>query len=650
MTLPVERSRTRKPVTWVTIVGVLLLPALLGGILVGALYQPTERLDNIRAAIVNNDDPVTLNDQLVPLGRQLTAGLVKGSDTVPSNVDWTISNADDAASGLANGTYNAVVTIPQNFSAAATSTAPGGTPEQANIEVMTSPDARVVDGAITSQITQTAASVLGQTLSTGYLQNVFLGFTTLGDNLGTAAKGATSLANGLTAISTGGAQLTSGASDLASGASALSSGAASLGTGLNTIASNTATLANGISTLGTGLSQGADTLQNGSGTALVAQNATDAATNTAKTAQQIGTLAQTLGALKSACDKTPDPLCGEIAKAATDAGTAAQTAGAAATNAGTVSAALPTLISQSAAGMRDAANGAAQLASGATQLSAGVSTAASGAANLGTGATKLSTGASQLSTGIAQAMDGVTQSASGASSIGQGLQTAADSLPSYTDSEAKNLATVLSDPVAASGTGTNLFGASAVPLLAMLVLWFGGLGSFVVFQAVSARALTSRYSSASLALRAFAPAAIVGAAQGILVAGVVQIAASYDWGDWWAFAGLCTLAGVAFAAVHQALVAALGGAGRWIAAGVGALAVATGIVSTVPGMLISVANVLPTSSAYSALLGALTSAGGVGAGVMGMLVWALIALLVTTLVVAQRRKTSARSVLAASVV
>ena len=126
MTLPLERARSRRPVTWLTLIGVLLLPVVIGGILVAALYNPVERLDGMRAAVVNNDEPVTVNGQYVPLGRQLTAGLVKGSDDLPSNLDWTISNTEDAATGLADGTYDAVITIPANFSAAATSTACSG--------------------------------------------------------------------------------------------------------------------------------------------------------------------------------------------------------------------------------------------------------------------------------------------------------------------------------------------------------------------------------------------------------------------------------------------------------------------------------------------------------------------------------------------
>ena len=60
MTLPIERARSRKPITWLTILGILLLPAAVGGILVAALQNPTERLDSMTAAIVNLDEPVEI--------------------------------------------------------------------------------------------------------------------------------------------------------------------------------------------------------------------------------------------------------------------------------------------------------------------------------------------------------------------------------------------------------------------------------------------------------------------------------------------------------------------------------------------------------------------------------------------------------------
>ncbi len=182
----------------------------------------------------------------------------------------------------------------------------------------------------------------------------------------------------------------------------------------------------------------------------------------------------------------------------------------------------------------------------------------------------------------------------------------------------------------------------------MLALWFGGLATFVALQAVSRRALTSRAPSVLLALRGFAPAAALGAAQGLLVAIVVQIAASYDWSDWSLFAGVSIAAGVAFAAVNQALVAVFSGAGRWLSALIGVLAVATGVVSTVPGALSGVAALMPTAPAYNGMVAALTSATGIGAALAGLAIWAVLALAATVIATARRRTTSARALLTAS--
>ncbi|MFX5813273.1 hypothetical protein ABTE31_21445, partial [Acinetobacter baumannii] len=79
--------------------------------------------------------------------------------------------------------------------------------------------------------------------------------------------------------------------------------------------------------------------------------------------------------------------------------------------------------------------------------------------------------------------------------------------------------------------------------------------------------------------------AVIGALQGVLVAIVVQIAANYDTGSWLAYAGLSVVAGIAFAAVNQALVALFRGTGRLIAAIAGTLAIATSVVSTTPSGL-----------------------------------------------------------------
>lgn len=682
MTLPIERARSRRPITWLTMIGVILLPVVIGGLLVAALYNPVDRLDSMSAAIVNEDDPVTINDQLVPLGRQLTAGLVKGSDDAASNLDWTISNADDAKDGLADGRYAAVITIPKDFSAAATSTKDGATAKQATIKVETAPDALAVDDAITATITQTAASVFGQAMSKTYLENVFLGFTTLGDKLGDAADGATqladgardastgavSLADGVRALSTGTSGIASGASSLASGTSQWAAGADKAANGLDSWAAGAQSTADGTKDLAAGITKMADQVAQlpaipqeiVDGVNQVAANSEQIKKNVADAASQLDQLAADCAAQGGSAE-----LCSSLTDVAAQANGALPKINDVLDQSGTIATQVSGLaqfgpqltqgLRSTAAGATKLANGMQGLASGASNAASGVHKLADGADGIATGAGKLSSGAAQLAAGAAQAADGTDSLASGVGkladgtdSLADGLHTAADSLPSYTDAEAKSLAGVVADPVAAKGIGTQLFGASAIPLLAMLALWFGGIGSYIVLQAVSRRALTSRRPSALLAVRALWPAAAIGAVQGVLVSIVVQLAANYEFGTWAVFAGLCVIAGIAFAAVNQALVAVFGGAGRWIAALIGVLAVATGIVSTAPGVLAGIAAVMPTAPAYHAMVAALTTAGGVGAGIAGLVVWTVLAFIATTLAVVRRRTASARALLRAA--
>lgn len=656
MTLPIERARTKRPVTWLTIIGVLLLPVIIGGVLVAALYNPVERLEGLGAAIVNDDEPVTIDGQMVPLGRQLTAGLVDGSDELDSNLTWTISNTDDAAAGLADGTYAAVITIPEDFSAAATSTAPGGTPTRATIEVQTPPDSLIVDDAITAQVTSAAASLMGQQVSQLYLENVFLGFTTLGTQLGDAADGAASLADGAAQAADGAAALPGGIAQLGDGAAQLGTGASALQDGLGRLAGGARQAADGASQLAAGVDAGAAQLEaDGIVPSILVDNTDAAAAQTADAARQMGGVAQTLGGLAATCFETYGEvaLCTDLAAAGGAAGTAAQTAGTAAVSAGTSKAVMDQFTVQApaqiAGQLRTIGSGVAALGGGMSQVAGGIDQSAAGAGQLASGATQLADGASQAATGATTLADGIRQLSDGSGTLADGLSTAVDALPTYTDAEASTLADVVADPIGTSGASeTQLFGASAIPLLAMLALWFGGLGTFVALQAVSRRALASRAPSALLALRALWPAAALGALQGLLVAGVVQLAASYDGGAWSVFAALAMVAGVAFATVNQSLVAVFGGAGRWISAVIGVLAVATGVVSTVPGALSGIASIMPTSPAYNGMVAALTTASGVGAAFAGLIVWSLLAFIATTVAVVRRRTVSARALTAAS--
>jgi len=56
---------------------------------------------------------------------------------------------------------------------------------------------------------------------------------------------------------------------------------------------------------------------------------------------------------------------------------------------------------------------------------------------------------------------------------------------------------------------------------------------------------------------------------------------------------------------------------------------------------------MPTTPAYQGMVAALTSASGLGAAIVGLVVWTLLGLGATILVVARRRSTSAQELLKA---
>lgn len=652
MTLPIERARSRKPITWLTILGVLLLPAAVGGILVAALQNPTERLDSMTAAIVNLDEPVTIDGQMTPLGRQLAAGLVEGSDDLDSNLTWVISNKDDAADGLADGSYQTVITIPEDFSTAATSAGTaisdgGGKAEQATITVTTPKDGLVADDLITGQLADVAASTMGTMLSEATTENILVGFTTIGDQIGDAADGAVKLANGARDAATGAAAIPDGATKLASGAGELGTGASSLASGLDTIAGKTREAAAGAAQIGSGLTAGGAALQqNGLVPDALSAGADGSAQLAGGVATGVSELSKGLDSLTTNCSAAAtQAFCDQLAALATSAeglvGPANQSAGAATGTAAGLTAFDAQASVELAGQLTQAGAGATQLSSGLTQLAdQGIGASAAGARGLASGATQLSSGATALADGATELTTGLDTLATGTGDLAGGLRTASDSLPSFSDTESKSLASVIADPVSSNSSMNTIFGPTAIPLLAAVVLWFGGLATFVVMRAHTARTLTSRRSSATLTLRAFAPAALIGAGQGLLVSLIVQVVASYDAGTWWAFAGTAVLAGVVFAAVNQALVALFGGIGRWISALVGVLAVATGLVSTVPGWLAGIGAALPTAPAFAGLITAS------GSAVAALVVWGVLSLVATTLAVTLRRTTSAKAVLA----
>jgi len=671
----VEASTRNRRITWFTLVGLVLVPLAIAGTLLLGTAHPTERLNTVTAAVVNDDDGATINGQQVPLGRQLAAELVKvGKDdsnaTVDTgNYDWTLTDDEDAAEGLASGRYAAVVTIPSEFSRAATSYAgDADKATQATIDIETSDKSRLVDDNVSRQIVTSATSALNSTLATTYLENIYVGFNSLGEGIGEAADGAHELADGnkkyadgISEFAEGTEQLADGASQLSDGTDQLAAGAGQLATGADQTVDGAEQLQDGVSGVADGTEAFADQLgQLAGGVEVAGDAASSVSTGVATTLGSLQAFGPQLQAALGTCDSDPSGCAAAVGAAAAllpsqDTLTALATDAATADIALNGSSVLAPDVDE-AAGLVDgsaaAADGAKELASGAEQLDDGFGQFVDGLKQLSDGISQTADGASQLADGVAQTADGASAIADGSETLAtsagtiadgsdelaDGLTTAADEIPSYDGSLLREqLATSASAPIKDAPAVVSPFNSSGVALFFVLALWLGGLITYFVLQAVTARALSSTRSSLRLALQGYVPGLIVGVLQGVLVGTIGVIALGLDAGAAAAVLALSALAGASFAAINQGLAGLLGGVGRFVAMLAAVITLAAGLVSTVPAVFDSIVAVLPLGAALDALGAIINGTGGAASGIVALVLWLAFGLVLSIFGVARRR-------------
>lgn len=517
--LNLERATGGHRIRWYSIVGLVLVPLMIAAGFLWATWHSSDRLHRVQAAVVNLDQPVKVDGQPVPLGRQLTGGLVASEKQ--QNFTWVLSDIGDARSGLDSGRYAAVVTIPKNFSAAATSYSKDPVAaEQATIDVQTSQITGIADSAIGEAIASAAAGSLNRQLTEAYLDNVYLGFNQLGKQFSSVASGAKKLADGAEGLSAGidgaakgtdefatgigrlgdGAQkLSTGASGLDTGVSGLASGLGQLSKGATALPEQTRKLAGGTSGLAKGtkdLAKGARKLGAGAaqlatglsaldaGMPALTKGAKDAATGTATydagvqqyaagTKQFSGGMQQYAAAMEALaknglpqCPAQVSPLGDPAECAQFQAGVKAGAAAAVAGLHGDGTARNPGLVAGAKglnAGVHELSKGAAGLSNGLSGLSTGVTKVAAGIDGLDTGAAKLSTGASKLSGGADDLSTGASQLAVGTDKLADGMPALAGGVAGSA-SGARQLATGthgISTGVAGLATGIHQSAAGA---------------------------------------------------------------------------------------------------------------------------------------------------------------------------------------------
>ncbi len=612
------------------VVGVTVVPLLLAALYVWANIDPTGRLDEVRAAVVNEDELVEVTgpdgqEQPVAIGRELAGNLTR--DDSPDNFDWVLTDAADAQQGLIDGEYQAVLTIPRTLSEAATSTS--GDPQdavQGRLQLQSNDAVNYVTGTIAQAIVEAATSALNAQVTETYLDNIYLSFSDIKTELGEAADGAAELAHGAD-------ELAGGTRELADGAAEASDGASRLANGLSRLESETSTLPRDTRRLAKGSRQVAD----GTAQLSAAMQQFGQAPGSVPTEADIDRLADLLQELAKRCRSSllqPQAECAELEAAA------ARTREMKGLVAGVQG------MQRGAAQARQLAKGADQVATGNEKLAKGMPPLVAAIGQASSGADQLAEGTRQLSVGADQAADGASALADGASALSTGLREGSAAVPDYNEDEREKLAETAATPIRDVADRLNPVsnnGTALTPYFVAIALWIGAMAIYLLLRPLSDRAIASTAGDVRTALAGFVPGLALSLVQVALMVSVLQWVVGVDPANQVLFLGVAVAAAVTFTAINQMLVALLGGTGRFIALVLLALQLAaaggTYPIETSPGFFGFLHQLLPMSHVVEGLRAA-TAGGSEGiGGVFFALGLFTVLALALTVVAARRRQT-----------
>jgi putative membrane protein len=600
----IELSRFRSSrLAILALIMIAAVPAIYGGVYLSANWNTSGNIDKLHAVIVNNDVAQTVTGadgtvKTIDAGAELVDSLV-GSDS--AGFTWsTADDETDARNSLVDNENFAVLVVPADFSStlASTATNPGAespeaatdttaasvfAPEQAHLRVYTDDASNFIVGQVTKSVTAAIRAQLTSSISENYLDNIYLGFTSLHDNLVLAADGAVTLSDGATTASNGSTELVIGLGSLSSGADSLASGIAQVDAGSHTLATGASDLAAGSSTLAGGAAEvqaGAASLA--AGAADLETSVTTLPESTATLAAGSATVSSTLATIAALTAAHPGWTLAQLNAALAAGGGSIQDLadGAAGVAAGTE--ALNQSATPLAAGIGTLADGAATLATGATSVSTGAQSVSSGAASLSNGAASLASGAESAaagaatlasgaataSTGANTLADGLGELATGADTLSSSLESGVDDVPTYTDGQASDLAAVAAEPVAAEHVRENAVGFYGEGLAAYfipLALWVGGIGMYFLFRPLSPQAVASTARPVRVALTGLAPGLLFGLLQAGLLLAVLHFLVGLEAANFAALAAFTVIIALVFTAIHHSLIALLGGRGRLVA-------------------------------------------------------------------------------------
>lgn len=436
-----KKGLARVTPRWVVVVAaVVAIPAIYGGLLIWSNQDPTHRLDDIPAAIVNDDVAAKSGDDTLNLGGELVDELLDDDDN--QNFAWQEMGSAQADTALRDGSVLVVMHIPSSFSSDVASLG-GDDPGQAlsaELTITTNDGANMIIGNVASSVGSAVNTALADKVRAEYLDKIYVGFNDIHDNITEAADGARDLSDGTSTASDGAAELRVGLGTLSDGTLSLSDGAGAVRDGAGKLASGAERLDDGLSALD------AKVADLPAKVAQLAQGAQDAADGASSLAAGTATLADGATALAGGARTAlagAKTLHGKLADLEAGTDTLASGAGDLATGLATLRDNYDALSDdQRKALIAHLAAGSEQVSSGASATHTAVSSLEAGAAALvgdtddGTGLATLAARSEQVAGGATRLDKAAGQLAAGLDTLAEGTGTLATQMPTLTSAVA----------------------------------------------------------------------------------------------------------------------------------------------------------------------------------------------------------------------
>ncbi|WP_141014847.1 YhgE/Pip domain-containing protein [Nocardioides sambongensis] len=572
----------------VALIALVVLPTLYGGLYLYANHDPYERLGEVPAALVVEDQPVTTDDEEIHAGRDLADQLLEQQD-----FDWHEVDADEAEAGVESGRYDFALRIPDGFSAALASISELD-PDQARLELVTNDANSYLSTTIAGQVATRVRTALAEQVGTQAATSFLIGLSDARSGLQKAADGAGRLRDGLGDAKAGARRLEDGTDELAAGAAEVDGGAHRLATGLQEIVESTAALPRQSRRLARGARQVAAGDRR---IAKVGDRVARASTQVRKAyrtgrgelrrrLRSVGLEPVQVRRVMGVYDDLGPPLRRADRKVQR---TSDQ-------------------LDRLANGSRSVADGAQRLARSAPQLVRGLRQARDGADDLAAGTGALGVGADEVAAGAEELWTGLGTLKQGAGRLSRQLDAGAAQVPDLAAPEQESVADAIASPVRVAESGQTVagsYGAGLAPFFLGLAAWIGGYALFLIVKPLSRRAIAADQVPLRIALGGWLAPTVIGVLQMSVMLTVVSLVVGIGPANalgTWAF--LVLMSGT-FIAIVQCLNAWLGTAGQFLGLVLLVLQLITAGGTfpwqTIPSALYPLHHVLPMSYALDGL-------------------------------------------------